>query len=289
LTLCIAAACQHKDEPRIVLCTDWQLEAEGLGKSETTNKMDWVKDGWPALTADVLYHADALIGVYANHLAELELTGDNILEEMKVPAEKYKAVLANDYIQQSLGISYEYFLEHGKERFPEDVFREKMDEINRIKLGASLIIAGFGKVKKIGPYEEGIQSFLCVVQDSDDHKDVVRLETDFATIGSGGYVASASLYSRSQHWEMPLLYTIYSVYEAHKAAGGKVPGVGHHYSIDVLRPGEIKSLSDAGYDYCDKLYSRFGPRPIEKRHKDKFEMRDEFLEPFDTKAKSEWD
>jgi hypothetical protein len=69
--------------------------------------------------------------------------------------------------------------------------------------------------------------------------------------------------------------------------------VGEAMTIDVLEPGGIKredgaprpafirTVSKAGYDYCEKLYSRFGPSPIMKSHKDKFEMKEEFLEAFD--------
>lgn len=296
MTLCIAAACEHGLEPRIVLCSDWQQQVEGVGGSETRNKQDWVKDGWPVLEADTLCHAEELIGLYVSHLKDVDLTEQNVLDEMKFPAQHYKATLANDYIQQTLGISYDYFLQYGKERLPKKLFEEKADEISRIKLGVSLIICGFAKCQKIGPYSEGLQPFLIVVDDTESHQDVVRLETDFATIGSGGPNASASLFFRNQHWERPLLYTIYSVFEAHRfASRSKVPGVGEAMTIDVLEPGgtkpaKIRSLSEAGYDYCERLYGRFGPRLIYKQHKDKFEMKDEFLEPFNPELRdSSWE
>jgi hypothetical protein len=287
MTLCIAAACEYNLEPRIVLCSDWKQEIEGIGASETRNKLDWVKDGWPALMAGTLSHAEALVTVYASHLAKTELTGENVLDEMKAPAQQYKAILANNYVQQLLGVDYNYLLQYGKDRFPDDFFREKMNEISRIKIGASLIISGFAQCKKIGPYAEDLQPFICVVEDDETHHDVVKLETDFATIGSGSYVASAALFHRSQNWERPLMYTIYSVFEAKRFAD-KVPGVGEAMSIDVLEPKGIRQLSDAGYAYCEKLYRRYGPRPILKAHKDKFEMREEFLESFETSGAGNW-
>ena len=186
MTLCIAAACEHGPEPRIVLCTDWQQQMEGIGGAETRNKQDWVKDGWPVLESDTLCHAEALIGVYVNHLESVELTEYSILSEMKVPAQQYKGILANDYIQQTLGVDYNYFLQYGKQRFPDhEFFRDKLQEVSQIKLGASLIISGFIRCQRIGPYSEGLQPFIVVVQDDEEHKDVVRLETDFACIGSG--------------------------------------------------------------------------------------------------------
>jgi hypothetical protein len=288
MTLCMAASCQLGEEPRIVLCTDWQQQVEGVGGAENRNKLDWVKDGWPVVVSDTLCHAEELVGTYRKHLEGIELVEANVLDEMKIPAQTYKAALADDYIKQTLGIDYNYFLQYGKERLPEELFRDKLDEVSRIELGASLIIAGFAKCEKIGPYNSGLQPFLCVVEDTEDHKDVVRLENDFATIGSGTYVASAALFHREQHWERPLLYTIYSVFEAHRFSN-KVPGVGYAMSIDVLEPGGIRSLSDAGYDYCESLFARFGPRPILKKHKDKFEMKDEFLDTFEIGGEASWE
>lgn len=283
----MAAACEHEKEPRIVFCTDWQQQIEGIGGAENRNKMDFVKDGWPVLIADTLCHAEELIGIYRSHLKTVDLVETNVLDEMKIPAQMYKATLANDYIKQTLGVDYNYFLQYGKRRFPEELHREKLDEISRIKLGVSLIVAGFAKCEKVGPYKEQSQPFICVIEDDEEHKDVVRLENDFAAIGSGAYVASAALFHREQHWQRPLLYTIYSVYEAHEFAD-RVPGVGAALSIDVLEPGGIRMLSDEGYEYCQKLFKRYGPRMILKQHKDKFEMKDEFLETFDTEGAYQW-
>jgi hypothetical protein len=288
MTVCIAAACGHEDEPRIVLCHDWQQEIEGLGSSETRNKMDWVKDGWPVLEADLLNRAESLIRIYVDHLANVDLTEENVFSEMKVPAQQFKGILADDYIRQLLGIDYNYFLQYGKERFPADFFREKMNEVSQITLGASLIIAGFVPCKKIGPYSQGLSSTICVVEDSLRHNDTVRIETDFAAIGSGSDAAIAAMFHRGQHWERNLMYTIYSVFEAKRYAEG-VPGVGPDIvSIDVLEPQNvIRSLSDAGYEYCESLWTRFGPRAMREKHKAKFEMKDEYLEPFSTTG-DEW-
>ena len=281
--------CSHGKEPRIVLCSDWQQQIEGIGAAETRNKLDWVKNGWPVLVSDTLCHADALVRVYADHLRSVELTEENILSEMKIPAQQYKGILANDYVQQMLGVDYNYFLQYGKRRFPDDFFREKTNEVARIRLGASLIISGFVVCTAIGPYKQGLNSFLFAVEDNDVHQNVVTQQTDFAAIGSGAYNATAALFHRGQHLERDLMYTIYSVFEAKRFTDG-VPGVGEALSIDVLEPqGGIRQLSDAGYDYCEKLYARFGPRQISKTHKNKFEMRDEFLEPFDTDSNGAWE
>lgn len=74
---------------------------------------------------------------------------------------------------------------------------------------------------------------------------------------------------------------IYSVFEAHRLSE-KVPGVGESLSIDVLEPGGIlRGLSDEGYDYCEFLWKKFGPKEVRERHKDIFEMKEDYLEPLD--------
>jgi hypothetical protein len=291
MTLCMAAACQHNGEPRIVLCTDWQQQVEGIGGAENRNKMEWIKAGWPALIADVLCHADALIDEYSTHLARVTLHGSNVFTELKKPAHAYKRALAADYIKQLLGVDYDFFLQQGKEKFPDEYLRERVEEVSRIKLGVSLIIAGFvACVNLLAPKKTKMQTCLCVVEDSDEHQDVVRIEQDFAAIGSGAYVASAALFHRSQNHERDLMPTIYTVFEAHRfAAGSKVPGVGEAMSIDVLEPNGIRLLSQKGFMQCEHLYSKFGPRNIKERHIEMFEMDEKFLEKFGTDRAASWE
>ena len=49
--------------------------------------------------------------------------------------------------------------------------------------------------------------YFFVVQDSQDHEDVVRPEDNFASIGSGSYVAIPALHQREQEDSNSLLGT----------------------------------------------------------------------------------
>ena len=279
MTLCMAVACVHEDEPRIVLCNDWKEEVDGIGSSEMTDKQSWVADGWPCLNAGDGNRIEDLLRVYRSHLAKTPLDENNYVDELKAPAQLFKGQLAESYVQQMLGVSYDYFLRYGKRRFPEDFFREQISNISKIKLNASLIICGFIAGSPIGNIKSGLFPVICVVEDNDQHDDVVREEVHFASIGSGVYTASAALYNRGAHEEMLLMGAIYSVFEAH-AWSEKVPGVGEGISIDVLEPGGVlRPLSDEGYDYCEFLWKKFGPKPvIEKRHKTLFESKDSYFD-----------
>jgi len=46
VTVCIAAACQEDNEPRIVLCSDTRLDYQDLGSTNTTCKLDVLGHGW---------------------------------------------------------------------------------------------------------------------------------------------------------------------------------------------------------------------------------------------------
>ena len=73
------------------------------------------------------------------------------------------------------------------------------------------------------------------------------------------------------------------VYEA-KMLSDRVPGVSESLSIDVLSSdGTMQSLSDEGYEICEKLFNKYGPRPIKddnEKHRKRFKMEIKYLEPF---------
>ena len=278
MTLCMAVACELEDEPRIVLCHDWKEESDSIGSFEHTDKLTWVHDKWPTLTAGSSSRIEEILRLYRRHLKHTVLTEDNYFAEFKAPAQLFKAALADDYIQQMLGITYPYFLEFGKERLPEEIYRDRLAEIGRMTLQASLIIAGFLPGTPLGPLIPGLFPVICVI-DGESFTDAVREETHFASIGSGTFTANAALYNRGAHEDMPLLGAIYAAFEAHRMSQS-VPGVGDAMSIDVLEPGGIvRDLSDEGYDYCEFLWKKFGPKGINEKQKTLFQMKDEFLGP----------
>jgi hypothetical protein len=94
MTLCIAAICddRRKTEPKIVLCTDMERQAEGIGASEIEDKLGFVRPGWPTLIAGTISKANDLLQVYAEYIAEhfSEFTGFNLKDKLRVPAHTQK-------------------------------------------------------------------------------------------------------------------------------------------------------------------------------------------------------
>ena len=285
MTLCIAAACLDGDDKKIVLCTDWKEEAEGIGSSETADKLKFVKAGWVALVSGEASPTEALIFLYRNRLKDADLTEGNVYDSLKNPIHERKALLADDYTRQVLGITYGDFINNGKGTFPEDFFRQHLYEIERIRLGTSLIICGFiEKYDYVNEIAEKHPLLITIDDDTSQRQDIFSLELDFAAIGSGASSALAALFNREQSSDTSLLHTIYFLYEANRLSE-KVPGVGEQVSIEVLdADGNIQSLSEEGYDKCDELFRRFGPRLITDKHSAKFKMEQEYLESF----YSEW-
>jgi hypothetical protein len=77
MTVCIAAACLHDGERRIVCCSDWQTTSS-LGSAESHFKMRSLPHKWACLSAG--YHSD-ILAIYqllkAKFRAQTEITEVN--------------------------------------------------------------------------------------------------------------------------------------------------------------------------------------------------------------------
>jgi hypothetical protein len=63
MTLCIAAICQDRGKPRIVVGTDWKAST-GEASAENQDKLRWVTDDIPMLLAGTVSRAIELQAVY---------------------------------------------------------------------------------------------------------------------------------------------------------------------------------------------------------------------------------
>lgn len=291
MTLCLAAVCDDEEgkDTKIVLCCDLERQQEGIGASETEDKLSFVRAGWPTLIAGVITKANDLVEVYAEYLAShfAEITEFNLKDKLRIPAHTQKERLVDEYLRQTYAFSREYFNNKGKKVLPESFMSTALDDVSRIKLDGSLIISGFFGESDFYSGEMKQRPFLAVVDEYTDVKgsqEYVRLESAFAAIGTGSYTALSTLYRRRQQSTDSLVRTLYNVYEANRLSE-EVPGVGKEFlSIDVLHEdGKMESMTDAGYKYFRALYEKkYGPREI--KEKDKLEILPEFLEPFDAPA-----
>jgi hypothetical protein len=240
--------------------------------------------GWPVLMAGTISKSNELVNVYAGHLESnyRKINEFNLLNTLREPAHIQKSKLVDHYFQQTYSFSRAYFYGEGKAKLPESFIADQEDAISRIKLEASLIIAGFIPESAFLEGTKGPRPFLCVVDDTQSitgTTDEVTLEYEYAAIGSGRYPAISNLFRRSQDSMNSLIQTLYNVYEAN-CLSDKVPGVGREFAnIDVLySDGSIKSVNEEGYKYLESLFKRFGPKSVDTK---KIEFKQEFLEPFE--------
>jgi hypothetical protein len=273
MTLSIAAVCddRRRTSPKIVLCADMERTAEGIGASETEDKLGFVKKGWPTLVAGTISRANDLINVYAGYLKEHEpeLGEFNLIDHLRKPAHLQKEKLVEEYLRQTYAFDRDYSYGDGSSELPQTFISTVTENISRIKLDGSLIIAGFLEETNFDSGEVSPRPFLAIVDEVTDvsgSQEYVRLEYEFAAIGSGQYTALSSLYRRKQDSTNSLRRTLYKVYEANRLSEN-VPGVGKEYiAIYVLHPdGHVEELTKEGYDYLSDLYDKFGPQKIDTK------------------------
>jgi hypothetical protein len=286
MTLCIAAICddREKTDPKIVLCADMERATEGIGASETEDKLGFVKKGWPTLVAGTISRANELINVYAGYFREheAEINEFNLIDHLRTPAHLQKEKLVDEYLRQTYSFDRNYFYGAGATALPTTLVSMLSENISRLKLDGSLIIAGFLDEADLDSGKMSPRPFLAVVDEVTDvsgSQEYVRLEYEFAAIGSGQYTALSSLYRREQDSMNSLRRTLYKVYEANRLSEN-VPGVGEQYiAIYVLHSdGHIEELTKAGYDYLGDLYDKFGPQKVESKA---LLSKQEFFQPLD--------
>jgi hypothetical protein len=251
VTLCIAGACQYRNKPIIVTCTDWK-SSSSLGASETADKLRWLKPpNWIALTAGGAAHADALVRAYRVGLKDKPITEENATELFNEIAVGQMAWIKNNLVQRLLGVTYEHLRLKGKKEFPESVILDTYVELRKVTLGASLIVAGF--VQR----NDSMKPLICKV----DRSAQVTVTDHFEAIGEGLYVANPPLLRRQYNSDVSVMDAIYRLYEAKKLAE-IVPSVGEDTSVDILFPtGEMQQLRDPqGFDIIEKMFRKYSPK-----------------------------
>jgi len=268
MTLCVAAECKRHKRffNAVVFATDFEVEG-GIASAQIGMKVAMVtSEEYPILMAGTMTRAielaQVIYGVAERQLSprdkdNIPLNWDVVLRD-GIRAQKRS--LANELVSGRFGMTYEDFVRIGKTSFPDDIYRETMAEIARLSLDCELLVLAFHhtdpRLYRLNP------------------TGMVETCQNFAAVGSGSYIAEASLFQRSQSSANDLGTTIYNVYEAMRL-GSIAPGVGDKFQIGVaewswyedpnpLNRGEVKIsfLVPAYYQYLAKRFARFGPKPV---------------------------
>ena len=269
MTLCLAAECRRHRHffNALVFATDQKIEGE-IASADIGRKLVTITGQWyPILMAGTQTRALSLIDEIGRAIQRFETPPgkDDIPPPwehvLQLAVMQQKNNIAQEIVSTSFGITYDEFLKAGKAAFPEDIHREVISEIAKAPLDCWLLVLAFAhtdaRLYRIGP------------------TGTVESCENFAAIGSGYYVAEASLFQRSQNVQNDLGTTIYNVYEAMKL-GSIAPGVGAKFQIGVAEwewyeqpnpynHGEVKLsfLTPDYYNYLGRQFARYAPRPVQ--------------------------
>ena len=117
-----------------------------LGSAETMLKIRVIGDSWRCLTSGIDNDIFATIRLLKNHIQkEQAIDETNILKVVRSALNERKRDKADELIQGKFAIPFFEFLATGKCRFPDDIFRAAMIEIELMQIDAEFIIAGFAE------------------------------------------------------------------------------------------------------------------------------------------------
>ena len=251
MTICIAAgAALNSENASIILCTDWLTSTE-IGGSEVMLKQRmllldffYLPSGSEAQILDLLRSLNvAFRGLKKDIFLE-----DEILKATRLALFNFKREMADIFIKSRYGMSYDDFYGSGISKMPPDLFREEMAQISRMELETEVIIAGFaGK-------------FALLIETTSSGG--ASIKEDFVTVGSGSYLASASLMQREYMDVWPLDRCIYAIFEAKKYSE-RIGTVGKQSLISVIKPdGKRFVISQEGLKELEGLYEKYGPQQV---------------------------
>lgn len=250
MTLCIAAECNYKGTPAIVLCSDWRAQTTESVSGFEVGRDDARKlreiSSWSILISGNPDDAKDLIAIRKKPIKEFsekEVDPDNsdvaiseFQTQLRLAAESRKREIVHHYVAMSYGKDYDEFLKATRPENVIDFHHDIWSGIGRLHLGTDLLICGF-----------------CV-----DTPVIINLDAlghaawldNYGVVGDGWQHARTMLCL--QPWNsfgtqdalgplhpVPLEHCIYRVFEAKEAAHIANPQkVGEAIMIQVLIKGE---------------------------------------------------
>ena len=238
-----------------------------LGTAEVSFKQISIGKGWTVMAAGDSTEINALRNLYRNHiLGVTSIDKTNVVSVMQAPLHARKRQKIEQLIQGRVGISYDDFLQFGREKLSETVFRGVSDEIDRMTLGAEVILVGF--IDKLPWILSGAAN------------GTIKIHENFTSIGEGSYLAQSSLMQRNCIDTMKLPEMTYLVYEAKRNAE-TVASVGRLTTLQVQGANGLrKYMNSKGLDHLSDHYDKLGPQKINGS----FSFPDEFYFDFQSLA-----
>jgi hypothetical protein len=253
MTLCIAAVCKDDAyglDSCAVVCFDHRVEVP-TASAETGFKFGFLSLDWTILKAGCVPLTSELETLYRDHLNSTTIDESNVLEELRIPAHRFRERRAEALVHSRLAISYADFLAHGKDWLPAKTHEDLMYELqmqfsqapyNDLELIFVGIVGKYFRIFKLSRWE-------------------VEECENFGTIGSGSVSAEGILYQRELRSSVNTPAAAYAVFEASKLSAS-APGVGKERTVLMLRKNEIRGYSILACDYrvLERQFRKFAPR-----------------------------
>lgn len=215
MTLCVAAHCHTAGRRMMILAADYESENEMVG-AEIQSKVTQLDGGYFFLAAGTHTRATELIGVASNLLSDGQQVFYDVLRKAVTTQKKN---LAHEYVSGQLGITYDEFIDTGKEKLPEEIYRDMVAAVRGMTLGCSLLAIDFSSE----------DPSIYRIQDSG----MIEMCDNFAAVGTGPYIAESFLFLRAHSEHDELRSSLFEVFEA-MMLGGRAPGVGDTFTILVI-------------------------------------------------------
>ncbi len=244
MTVCIAANCAGCNA--VVVASDRMLSAPFLTLEfdHPDAKIDQVSQTCVALTSgDALAAQDVLAdgAGYAGQLQNPFVT--NFADQIRQKFVEARKRLANEQILEPRGMTFaDFYLGGAITRLPGDLAMVLDNQIQRLRLEVSLILAG---VDQTGAH-------IFSIEDPGTTACFDRL--GYHAIGSGHRHALLTLVAHSQYKTTDINRTVFNVYSAKRAAEA-APGVGSATEMRVITKAGIVAVDQATLAKLEPLYA----------------------------------
>jgi hypothetical protein len=158
----------------MVIATDYEQENEMVG-AEIQSKVTQLDNGYFFLSAGTHTRAVEFIAVCSGMISGS--SNGSFYDLLRRAVTTQKSNLAAEYVSGQLGISYSEFLDHGRERIPEEIFRDMVNSVRSITLGCSLLAVDFSSD----------EPSIYRIQESG----MIEMCDNFAAVGTGLYIAES--------------------------------------------------------------------------------------------------
>jgi 20S proteasome alpha/beta subunit len=236
------------------MSSDFGME-NAMARANIQHKTFQLSDDCSVLLSGDLSRAKELTELCREFINKATAGNDEwgIISVLQNAAKEQKRRLADEYIGARLGISYAEFLDSGKSKLPDDLFRDLITDVKDIQLGCTLLIVDFSLD----------EPSLFRIHDSGN----VEQCDNFAAIGSGIYIAESLLSLRDHEESLDIAPAMYNVFEA-MWHGRRGPGVGEVFEIYILTRKHDKVicevLSSRGFKYLSDQLDNFSLRDPER-------------------------